>query len=300
MALQLSKKKKGAERSTEPMTRGSGEAPRRASPSDKQIRTKPRSPADKRTHRLGQPVGRRTIRPDDTPIIFTVGHSTRTVKEFIALLLAHDVQQLIDVRTIPRSRHNPQFNRDRLPRSLQKVGIDYQHMAALGGLRHARRDSINAGWRNASFRGFADYMQTPEFQKALDQLIKIGEKRRTAIMCAEAVPWRCHRSLIGDALLVRGLRVEEIASLTRTRAHGLTPWAGVRRKQLSYPVDPKAVVDTAKLLTPAILDQEVKNAQSDRPKVRALAIRSYQNSGSGRLLIARAFELRAKNKSVQK
>jgi len=134
-------------------------------------------------------------------------------------------------------------------------------MAALGGLRHARRDSINAGWRNASFRGFADYMQTPEFQKAMDQLIKIGEKRRTAIMCAEAVPWRCHRSLIGDALLVRGLRVEEIASLTRTRAHRLTPWARVRRKQLSYPVDPKAVVDTAKLLTPAILDQEVKNAQ---------------------------------------
>jgi hypothetical protein len=107
-----------------------------------------------------------------------------------------------------------------------------------------RRDSINAGWRNASFRGFADYMQTPEFQRALDQLIKIGENRRAAIMCAEAVPWRCHRSLIGDALLVRGLRVEEIASLTSTRPHRLTPWARVRGKQLSYPVDSMDVVDT--------------------------------------------------------
>ena len=168
-------------------------------------------------------------------IILTVGHSTRTLKDFVALLLAHGVEQLIDVRSIPRSRHNPQFNRDRLPRPLQKVGVRYQHMAGLGGLRHARRDSINAGWKNASFRGFADYMQTPEFQEALDQLIQLAKKRRTAIMCAEAVPWRCHRSLIGDALLVRGFRVEEIASSTRTRPHTLTPWAQVRGKQLSYP-----------------------------------------------------------------
>jgi uncharacterized protein (DUF488 family) len=132
-------------------------------------------------------------------------------------------------------------------RDHSKAGIRYRHMAALGGLRHVRRDSINAGWRNASFRGFADYMQTPEFQKALDQLIKKGEERRTAIMCAEAVPWRCHRSLIGDALLVRGLRVEEIASLTRTRPHRLTPWARVRGKQLSYPVDSVDVMDTAQV-----------------------------------------------------
>jgi len=108
-------------------------------------------------------------------------------------------------------------------------------MAGVGGLRHARRDSINAGSRNASFRGFADYMQTPEFQEALDQLVLPAKERRTAIMCAEAVPWRCHRSLIGDALLVRGFRVEEIASSTRTRPHTLTPWAQVRGKQLSYP-----------------------------------------------------------------
>ena len=183
---------------------------------------------------------------DQTPlVVLTVGHSTRTLKEFVALLLAHGVNQLVDVRTIPRSRHNPQFNRDALPRPLQKAGIRYRHMAGLGGLRHARRDSINTGWRNASFRGFADYMQTTEFQEALDQLIQLAQKRRTAIMCAEAVPWRCHRSMIGDALLVRGVRVEEIASLTRTRPHTLTPWARVRGKQLSYPAyleDTKAVV----------------------------------------------------------
>ena len=175
------------------------------------------------------------MQADQGLIIFTVGHSTRALQEFVALLLAHGVNQLIDVRTIPRSRHNPQFNRDALPRPLQEAGIRYRHMAGLGGLRHSRPDSINTAWRNASFRGFADYMQTPEFEKALDQLIQVAQKRRTVIMCAEAVPWRCHRSLIGDALLVRGLRVEEIASPTRTRPHTLIPWARVRRNRLSYP-----------------------------------------------------------------
>jgi uncharacterized protein (DUF488 family) len=168
-----------------------------------------------------------------------VGHSTRTLKDFVALLLAHDVKQLIDVRTIPRSRHNPQFNQGRLPRPLQKAGIRYRHMAGLGGLRHARRDSTNTAWRNASFRGFADYMQTLEFEEALNQLIQWAQKRRTVIMCAEAVPWRCHRSMIGDALLARGIRVEEIASRTRTRPHTLTPWALVRRKRVSYPASVK-------------------------------------------------------------
>ena len=174
---------------------------------------------------------------DQTLLVLTVGHSTRAVKDFVALLLAHGVKQLIDVRTIPRSRHNPQFNLNRLPGPLQQAGIRYRHMAGLGGLRHSRRDSINAGWRNASFRGFADYMQTPEFEEALDQLIHLAQKRRTAVMCAEAVPWRCHRSLIGDALLVRGLRVEEVASRTRTRPHTLTAWARVREKQLTYPAN---------------------------------------------------------------
>ena len=191
-------------------------------PSGKQPRVAPYPPASKL---------------DQTLLVLTVGHSTRAVKDFVALLLAHGVRQLIDVRTIPRSRHNPQFNLNRLPGPLQQAGIRYRHMAGLGGLRHSRRDSINAGWRNASFRGFADYMQTPEFEEALDQLIHLAQKRRTAVMCAEAVPWRCHRSLIGDALLVRGLRVEEVASRTRTRPHPLTAWARVRGKQLTYPAN---------------------------------------------------------------
>ena len=227
------------------MTKSVSDLRGRAGPSDKRLRTELCPAAGKPTHRPGRPVERRAKQPDQNLIVLTVGHSTRTSKEFVALLLAHGVNQLIDIRTIPRSRHNPQFNRDVLPRPLQKVGICYRHIAGLGGLRHARRDSINAGWRNASFRGFADYMQTTEFQEALDQLIQLAQKRRTAIMCAEAVPWRCHRSMIGDALLVRGVRVEEIASLTRTRPHTLTPWARVRGKQLSYPAyleDTKAVV----------------------------------------------------------
>lgn len=167
--------------------------------------------------------------------VLTVGHSTRTTKEFEKLLIAHGVKQLADVRTIPRSRHNPQFNVDRLPRSLQRVGIRYRHMAELGGLRHARRDSINTAWRNAGFRGFADYMQTPDFKTALDELIRLAQMRRTAIMCAESVPWRCHRSLIADALVVRGIHVAEITSGTHTRPHILTPWARVVRKQITYP-----------------------------------------------------------------
>jgi Protein of unknown function, DUF488 len=221
------------------MTRSVSDLRGRAGPSDKRLRTESCPAAGKPTHRPGRPVERRAKQPDQNLIVLTVGHSTRTLKEFVALLLAHGVNQLIDIRTIPRSRHNPQFNRDALPRPLQKAGICYRHIAGLGGLRHARRDSINAGWRNASFRGFADYMQTPEFQEALDQLIQLAQKRRTAIMCAEAVPWRCHRSLIGDALLVRGFRVDEIASSSRTRPHTLTPWARVRGKQLSYPANPE-------------------------------------------------------------
>ncbi|HET7349015.1 MAG TPA: DUF488 domain-containing protein [Acidobacteriaceae bacterium] len=167
--------------------------------------------------------------------IFTVGHSTRTAEEFIALLRAHAIEQLVDVRTIPRSRHNPQFAGDALSRSLHDGGIPYRHMKALGGLRHARRESVNTGWRNTSFRGYADYMQTPEFEQALDELIALARERRTAIMCAEAVPWRCHRSLIADALLVRGIDAEEIASATSTRRHTLTSFAQVNGTRITYP-----------------------------------------------------------------
>jgi protein tyrosine phosphatase (PTP) superfamily phosphohydrolase (DUF442 family) len=170
--------------------------------------------------------------------LWTVGHSTRSLDDFIALLQAHGIRRLVDVRTIPRSRHNPQFNKDQLPESLKLAGIQYVHIPALGGLRHARRDSVNCAWRNASFRGFADYMQTAEFGAALKELIRLARSRRTAIMCAEAVPWRCHRSLIADALLVRGVKVEEIASETATRPHTLTPWACVVGVHITYPAIP--------------------------------------------------------------
>jgi uncharacterized protein (DUF488 family) len=167
--------------------------------------------------------------------VFTIGHSTRPIEDFIALLKAHEIQLLVDVRTIPRSRHNPQFNRDTLPDSLRPAHIDYQHMPELGGLRHARKDSTNLAWRNLSFRGFADYMETPEFEKGLEHLIEESRTRRTAIMCAEAVPWRCHRSLIADALVARGIEVFEISSVTRALPHKLTPFARIEDTQVHYP-----------------------------------------------------------------
>lgn len=167
--------------------------------------------------------------------VWTVGHSTRPTSDFIALLHAHSIEQLIDVRTVPRSLHNPQFSQDQLRHSLEHAAIHYLHMPSLGGLRHARRDSINTAWRNASFRGYADYMQTSEFDGAIKELIRLAQDRRTAIMCAEAVPWRCHRSLIADALLIRGLKVEEITSEKSTRPHALTPWSCVIGQRITYP-----------------------------------------------------------------
>ncbi|MFI5364153.1 MAG: DUF488 family protein [Candidatus Binatia bacterium] len=175
-------------------------------------------------------------------VVLTVGHSTRPLKAFTELLRSHAVMQLVDVRTVPRSRHNPQFNRDTLPDALRAVGIGYAHLPGLGGLRHAKPDSPNAGWRNASFRGFADYMQTPEFAASLAELIELATRERLAIMCAEAVPWRCHRSLIGDALLARGVRVEHIQSPTRCSPHRLAPWATVTGTRVTYP--PAAVSAT--------------------------------------------------------
>jgi uncharacterized protein (DUF488 family) len=168
-------------------------------------------------------------------LILTVGHSTRTLDEFIRLLLGHAVTIVVDVRTIPRSRHNPQFNKDSLPQALREAGLEYVHMSRLGGLRRAGRQSINVGWRNASFRGFADYMQTEEFEAGLAELIELSDQKRPAIMCSEAVPWRCHRSLIGDALTVRGIRTEDIMSLTRRQVHTLTPFAKVCGTTVTYP-----------------------------------------------------------------
>ena len=165
----------------------------------------------------------------------TIGHSTRPVAEFIRLLKTHDVKRLVDVRTIPRSRHNPQFNRDQLSAALHSARLHYRYMPGLGGFRHARPDSLNTGWQNASFRGFADYMQTSEFKKNLDALIELATREQVAVMCAESLPWRCHRSLIADALLARGVEAREITSATRTRSHALTPWGQVNGTQVTYP-----------------------------------------------------------------
>ena len=173
--------------------------------------------------------------PKSAPLVLTIGHSTRPLGTFLDLLRAHGVERLVDVRTVPRSRHNPQFNREALPAALRAAGIRYLHMAELGGLRHARADSRNTAWRNASFRGFADYMQTPEFAAGVEALLELAGRERIALMCAEAVPWRCHRSLIADALVARGVRVEHIASAKRARPHTLTPWARVRGTRVTYP-----------------------------------------------------------------
>jgi hypothetical protein len=183
------------------------------------------------------PQGKRKPKTKPLPIVLTVGHSTRTLEEFIGLLQAYGAARVVDVRTVPRSRHNPQFNKDSLPDSLKKVDLSYIHMPGLGGLRHAKPDSINMGWRNASFRGYADYMQTPEFRQSLEEFIQLANRERSVLMCAEAVPWRCHRSLIADALLVRGIRTEDILSPTQSRVHTLTPFAKVRGITIMYPAE---------------------------------------------------------------
>ena len=167
--------------------------------------------------------------------IFTVGHSTLPLEQFIALLEAYGIACLADVRTVPRSRHNPQFNADSLRPPLRERNIDYVALRALGGLRHPRKDSPNTGWRNESFRGYADYMQTEEFARGLDELISLSRGNRTAIMCAEAVPWRCHRSLVADALFIRGIPVIEVLSSSSYRDHKLTPFARVHGMSISYP-----------------------------------------------------------------
>jgi uncharacterized protein (DUF488 family) len=168
-------------------------------------------------------------------VIFTVGHSTHPIDEFIRMLKAHGVEQVVDVRTIPKSRHNPQFNSEALAKSLDVEGIRYIHEPGLGGLRHARKDSTNLGWKNASFRGYADYMETPPFAVHLEKLIEVARERPTAIMCAEAVPWRCHRSLIGDALTARGIEVEDILSATSRQRHNYTPFAKIEGHRVTYP-----------------------------------------------------------------
>ncbi|WP_345602099.1 DUF488 domain-containing protein [Tomitella cavernea] len=167
--------------------------------------------------------------------VYTVGHSTHASGEFVALLRAHGVQRIADVRTIAKSRHNPQFGEDTLAATLRDAGIGYVRMKELGGLRHTTKASVNGAWRNASFRGYADYMQTAAFAEGIDRLRTIAAEAPVAVMCAEAVPWRCHRSLIGDALLVRGDTVLDIMSPTQAKSHRLTSFAAVDGLAITYP-----------------------------------------------------------------
>ncbi|MGA7957851.1 MAG: DUF488 domain-containing protein [Xanthobacteraceae bacterium] len=180
-----------------------------------------------------QPPPQQAVWPQGA--IFTVGHSTLPIGDFIALLQNYGVACVADIRTVPRSRHNPQFNGDTLGDALKAKSIEYVAIPALGGLRHARKDSTNTGWRNTSFRGYADYMQTEPFAEGLATLVQTSRQQRTAIMCAEAVPWRCHRSLVADALGVRDIPAIEILSESSYRLHKLTPFARVEGTQITYP-----------------------------------------------------------------
>lgn len=174
------------------------------------------------------------------PTLYTIGHSNRSLKDFLALLKAHGIQQIIDVRTVPQSRKMPWFGKDKLSKSLQQHKIGYKHFPTLGGFRHTHKDSINVGFHHASFRGFADYMQTKAFYAGLKKLnLSLKNKRKIAIMCAEALPWRCHRSLIADAEIIRGIKVLDIMSKTNLHKHELTSFAKVDRTRrpmkLYYP-----------------------------------------------------------------
>ena len=172
--------------------------------------------------------------------LFTIGHSTRTWPEFVAMLNAWRIEELIDVRTVPRSRAAPQFSKERMEKKLLKSGMTYRHIPELGGLRYARKDSPNTAWQNASFRGYADYMQTPQFAKGLAKLDRRRARRRVCIMCAEAVWWRCHRRMIADAEVARGIPVKHIMSQTVAKPHELTEFAVVKRRRgrpplIAYP-----------------------------------------------------------------
>ncbi len=164
-------------------------------------------------------------------MIYTIGHSTHPLDEFLSILKAHSIEQLIDVRRFPKSRRYPHFNRE----SMQLSVPGYRHMPGLGGMRHARKDSINTAWNNESFRGYADYMQTEEFAKNLTELISVADSSPTAIMCAEAVPWQCHRSLIADALVARGIGVLDIFSAISVKEHKLTSFARISDQRVTYP-----------------------------------------------------------------
>jgi uncharacterized protein (DUF488 family) len=179
------------------------------------------------------------MRAGSVKTVYTVGHSTLAIEDFLERLSAHKIKRLADVRRYPHSRRHPQFEGKALGRSLEAAGIGYAHFEALGGMRKALPKSPNTGWKNASFRGYADYLRTPEFLKALDALIVLAKKTRTAVMCAEALPWKCHRQLIGDALAVRGFEVKHILDAKTAAAHELKPWVRVQGTELTYVLPPK-------------------------------------------------------------
>lgn len=230
--------------------------------------------------------------------ICTIGHSNRSIDEFIALLRANEIACVLDIRTVPKSRHNPQFGQDQLPQSLAQAGIGYRYIAGLGGLRRARKDSLlNAGWRNMSFRGYADYMQTEEFAQNVDLVVDLAQRERVALMCAEAVPWRCHRSLVADALVVRGVPVDEIIGPQPRRPHKLTRFAQVEGLKITYPPEETTDNDTAEVIGDAS-DEAPEDAaasaatspgepaQADwigaKPPVRSRAPRPSSTRRSGR------------------
>lgn len=167
--------------------------------------------------------------------VYTIGHSTRTIEDFILILQSYEIEIVIDIRTIAASRHNPQYGEEELRKSLSLKGIGYIHCKGLGGLRHANKASVNTAWRNSSFRGYADYMQTTKFQENVERLIKIAREKHTVMMCAEAVPWRCHRSLIGDALLIRDIFVMDIINEKSSKLHTLTAFAKIVGDTITYP-----------------------------------------------------------------
>lgn len=171
-------------------------------------------------------------------VIFTIGHSTRTTREFMKILKAYDIEVLVDIRHYPGSRAFPQFGKSRLKQSLKRNGIEYIHLIELGGRRRANKESdLNEGWRSPQFRGYADYMQTDEFKEGLKELIKIAKNKITVIMCSEAVPWRCHRSMVADALIVHDFIVFDIFSETNVRPHDLTSFAKVAEDEITYPAE---------------------------------------------------------------
>jgi uncharacterized protein (DUF488 family) len=195
---------------------------------------------------LALPTHRTLPSPESLPVtvsckiqemltVWTVGHSTRTAEAFFTLLRAHEIELLADIRTVPKSRRNPQFNSDTLAGALALAGMAYVHLPGLGGLRHPRKDSPNSAWQNDSFRGYADHMQTTEFEHSLLDLINRAGKHPTAMMCAEAVPWRCHRSLVADALVARGASVLHIMTESAAKPHKVTSFARIEGTSVTYP-----------------------------------------------------------------